>query len=299
MIPGLDAVFVPAKLRQWTQFSSVQNKLKSASALLSKLSGNSEDLLAFCALDSRQIIKDIDKAILVIHLLQVSIIEELERTYQFDDILSCSLGDIARNVYIGSLKQDHAIEMIWYFSNYRKLCLSGATASVKDGGSNNLSQVQTRWLEEQGFDLSFWSEKHATIAGSDVDLERVSLMGTKHNLKIKPVFPFPVHSKVLEPSLPPMLALKDKWPFENFNKKPYSSIWLKHLETKEEIFCEFMDCAIKPIRWLDSIENLSAQNINHYINVGPGSTLTSWFKTSPKYSGITVVESWDILGKSF
>ncbi len=296
LFPGLDSLFLGAKLRRWLDTPEVAKALKQASIHLSTLTGDPEDLEKLLREESRPHVTDFDRTLVALMALQVGIARTLQETETWDLLLGCSHGDIARSVMAGSLPFEGAVEVVWFFSVLRKSCPDGCTANVRTTDGSALNETQLAWLEEKGFPVSQWSSENATIAGERTAVQESVIPGRAMGIKIKPVLPYPVHSPVMKASADVLRAESGRWPLRAPNKPVFSSVWCRFISTSDEIREEALMGSISAIRWMPSISELVAKHgVTRFLNVGPSNTLTGWIMESDLMKHVELVDAWDHL----
>ncbi len=295
LFPGLDALFQTSKLQRWLEISEARRGLDEASTYLSKLTGQDEDLALFLKSHSRHHIKDFDRTLVMLTALQVGIARGLREKFHWDILLGCSHGDIARSVVAGVISFEHAVGVLWKFSELRKKCPEGYAASVRPV-EGKLTQNYIDWLEEQGAPVSLWSEGQATIAGSTKLMTELAITGREKGLKIKPVLQYPVHSPSMQPVVTELIQSLHLWTVQKPNCPVFSSVTVEYLNEPEEIVKEALAGAVSAVKWTESIAHLyEKENVTKFINVGPCNSLTGWMLESDLLAGATLVDSWDSL----
>ena len=199
LFPGLDALFVTSKLQRWTEVPEVRASLSETNRLLSKLTGQDENLERLVTASSRPHLEDFDRTTIALAGIQIGIARAVQKKESWDVVVGCSHGDIARSVVCGVLQLQDAVEIVWTFAQLRKDCPPGRTANVRTVDGSPLTDSQIDWFNSQGATLSQWSTHHATIAATQDVIDRVSQMSRECGLKVKPIFPFAVHSPAMSP----------------------------------------------------------------------------------------------------
>lgn len=296
LFPGLDALFVTAKLKQWGEVPFIQEKLLEASQYLSKITGKEENLLEFIRNNRRLHIADFDRTLVVLTTLQVAIASEVEKIFNWDIVQGCSHGDIARNVLCNVITFKEAIEILWKFSELRQTCPKGYTASVRSFDTEKINSLQLQWLRDKGANLSTWSESHGTIGGDSDFIDNLSVEGASVGLKIKPILSYPVHSEAMRPIISELFSYQELWNFKNPTNKIFSSVWLKFIDNGKELFEEGIAGATNPVRWVETLHHLNqVEDIGTFINIGPSNTLTGWLLDSDEFNSVKVLDAWDLL----
>lgn len=297
LLPGLDALFATGKLKRWLQFSEIRISLDEASKILSSLTGQDEDLLSFVESHHRIHIADFDRTLVCLTAVQVAIADKLKRQLnEWDLIQGCSHGDIARSVLAESITFAEAIDILWTFAVMRKNTPEGYTANVRSIDGSEMSKEQLQWLEEKGAAVSRWSESHATVGGTTVFLDKLKNQAKAKGLKIKPVLPYPIHSPAMQESFLQLADLAPQWNVQPPNQPIFSSLWLRYLESSEDIFFEGLAGSTSPVKWVETLTHLyEKEKVRTFINVGPSNTLTGWLLESQSFPDLEVIEAWDLL----
>lgn len=294
LFPGLDALFMSSKLQRWLGDEKVMEGLTEASAHLSAITGEKEDLAEFIRVNKRLHLADFDRTLVALTGLQVGIARQLQ--VQWDIAQGCSHGDVARSVICESLSFRDAIDLLWTFGQLRKTCPKGYTANVRTRDGSPLLPAQLEWLRAMDTPVSLWSDTNATIGGSAEILEKIIAKSEEMGLKVKPVLQYPVHSPTMRPSMEELRSLSPKWKVSAPNKPVFSSVWIRYLESPQDILEEGLDSAIKEVRWTETLAHLhEKEGVDTFINVGPSNTLTGWLFNSPQFAGVKLLDGWELL----
>jgi hypothetical protein len=297
LFPGLDSLFVASKIKRWLDFPFIQQSLNETSSKLSSLTEQEEDLLAFIRDTHRPYLVDLDRSLVCLTVLQVSIATNLRNKIQdLGLIQGCSHGDIARSVMVESISLNDAIEILWTFTYLRKLLPEGVTATVRTKDGTPITADHIAWFETQETPISLWSKEHGTI-GSDIQkVEALSALAAEKNLKIKNMLPFPVHTPALQPAIALLRETSNLWPVSAPRYGTVSSVWVRDITTSQEMKDEVLAGAVQPVRWIETLDYLyHTKKIREFINIGPSNTLTSWVFESNQYPELKVIEAWDLL----
>ncbi len=296
LFPGLDAIFIASKLKRWLDLEAPAAALQEASRHLSALSGQPEDLAAFLRNANRPHLADFDRTLIALTALQIGVVRAIASRIEWNAVLGCSHGDIARSVISGILTYEQAVALLWTFATLRKDCPKGCTANVRTVDGTPLAKLHLDWLQAQGAPVSIWSDKNATIAGSNEQVDAIAQQSREHGLKVRPVLAYPVHSPVMQPSVDSLRQLAGAWPIGAPTWPVFSSVWVRYLNTPEDLREEGLAGAVQPIRWVETLHHLRQhEGFDHFINVGPSNTLTGWLFESPDFSGTKLTDAWDLL----
>lgn len=297
LFPGLDALFVTSKLKRWLDIPFIVNDFNRVSIWLGEMTQQKEDLVLFLKTTHRPHLVDFDRTLLGLTTLQVSIARLLqENGLGWDLVQGCSHGDIARSVIVGSIKFEEAIEILWSFSSLRKLLPEGMTCTVRTHSAGALTKEHLEFFENRNAPISLWSESNGTF-GTDLDnLNEILKETDSLGLKINEMLKFPVHSQTLLPALDILRLYSAGWDIQAPRVPTFSSVWLKDLETADDIRLEALDSAVLPVQWTRTLSHLVEQrHVKTFINVGPSNSLISGLFKDPAFSHIQVDESWGLV----
>lgn len=297
LFPGLDALFLASKLTRWLHNPSAIAGLSESSGYLSQLTGQNEDLADFLAREARPHLADFDRTLVALSALQIGIARALHGSGQtWDVVVGCSHGDIGRSVLCESLSFKSSVEILWSFAELRKSCPEGCTANVRTTDGSPLKPAHIQWLNDQKVPVSTWSENNATIAGPSEQIQSLAALSREYGLKIKPVLPYPVHSPTMGPSAEVMRTQAPRWNIAPPCWPVFSSVWVRYLQTPDDIRTEGLEGSVSPVRWVETLETLvQKEGVRRFLNVGPSNTLTQWAFSSPRLKGVDIQDGWDLL----
>lgn len=113
--------------------------------------------------------------------------------------------------------------------------------------------------------------------------------GAKMTVKLNVSGPF--HTSLLEPASVKLAPELEKLHLSAMNIPVLSNVWAKAVEKKEEIVPLLIQQVMSPVKWEDSMINLSAQGVDTFIEIGPGKTLSGFVKRTLK--GVTILNVED------
>ena len=129
-----------------------------------------------------------------------------------------------------------------------------------------------------------------------MNIEALSLAARERGLKVKTVFPFAVHSPVMEPVAAYFMEKAKDVKLSTPIYPVFSSVYVKFLETELEIQMEAIAGALQTIPWIETLEALCTEHqVTRFLNVGPSNTLTGWTLNNPKLVQASVSDAWDLL----
>ena len=292
--PGLEALQQASRTRRWLELTEVVETLDEVSSYLSEATGKKEDIAAFLREHARTHRVDMDRLFIAHTGMQVGISRAVMKRTRIDGLAGCSMGDLARGAVSGSATLRQMIGIVWHLAQYRHLSPPGELASVRPA-EGNFDSGQLGWLRETGLSLSLWSERYGALAGSSGAIEALKPRGRELGLKINQLYPYPFHSDLMRPVAESVRGLVRGWDIRPPAVPVYSSIFLKHLVTADEMREEALAGASNPVHWFETIRNLRNESgVTRIVNIGPTDTITSWIPQSAEFSALEVVEAWDL-----
>lgn len=185
-----------------------------------------------------------------------------------------SLGEIAALTFSGAFSPEEGMK----FVTARGLAMQKAS-EMHDTGMVAVLKLDNDTIKELAskynavYPVNFNCAGQVTVAGDKEELE-----GFKADVKAAKGLPrvIPVaggfHSPFMEPALDDLQAAADQAVmnetqipvYSNYTTKPYEGDY-KELMVKQ---------VVNPLRWQESIENMIADGIDTFIEVGPGTALT-------------------------
>jgi len=258
------------------------------------MTGEKEDISRFLAENARPHRADMDRMFVAHTAMQCGILREIGDKHPIDGLVGCSVGDLARLAASNVISLRETIDLVWFCAQHRHLCPPGKMANVRPK-NETFSQAQLDWLEQTGISVSIWSDRHAAIAGGNQEVDEIAEAGREQDLKVRTLYDYPFHSSA-------MLAVSDvvktnvgRWHPKTADKPVYSSVYLKHIATPQEMTVEALAGACSPVHWKQTVENLAFEHgVTHLVNIGPSDTLTSWIEQDERMARLTVVDAWDL-----
>jgi len=194
----------------------------------------------------------------------------------------------------GALGLRETIDLVWFCANQRHLSPKGRMANVRPV-EGRFTQVQLDWLDETGLPVSLWSDRHAAIAGTIDETDKVMAVARQAGLKIRHIYDYPFHSPVMLPMAEKIAAHAGRWPVQEPKLPVFSSVRVCHIREPAELRMEALAGACEPVHWKKSVDTLIREHgVERFVNIGPTDTLTSWIETSEAHQQVEVVEAWDI-----
>jgi malonyl CoA-acyl carrier protein transacylase len=294
LFPGLDAVLVPAKVHRWLDSPAICRMLERGSACLSNITGEKESLSDFFAAMRRPTEVDQDRILIGLIAIQYAIALETAKHTDFDLVVGCSHGDLARLVFAECLSLEDMIRLAFVSSRLRAHCPPGVNASVRSRGGR-LSREQLAWLEAQDVTISHWTRHHATVAGAEATVRDVMERALKRDIKMHVLLEVPVHSPLMQPVVERALAMADGIDLAEPKYEIFSSVYARPVTSVSELKQEAADGTLSSIQWMKTINRLTREyGVTRLISVGPSSTLIDWMARDNHTEKVELIDAWDI-----
>lgn len=213
---------------------------------------------------------------------------------QPDVILSCSLGDISRNICIGATSYEESLLGMHEFAEVFTQMKSGLSIHVTFPFKYLPQHVNT--LSKYDLAVSiFQTPFHLLIGGS---MENAHKWATAEigidNVKLKPLYPYPLHTILMTECYQ---RIRERITNTKINTWPhvkiYSAVEKKYLSDPDQLRMELKNNIISSVHWNESILELKEELKNvHFFNMGPTPSLSYFHrKTLGNMSPITDVFS--------
>ena len=114
-------------------------------------------------------------------------------------------------------------------------------------------------------------------------------------MNIGRLYPFPFHSQLMAPVALKVRDLAGDWEVGEPRIPVYSSVFLKHLQTPEDLKLEAFAGTVSPVRWFETVSRLRDDfGVRRLVNIGPTDTITKWIAQSQGYRDIEVIDAWEL-----
>lgn len=297
VFPGLEALFQASKTRRWLDLPQVAQTVREVSDYLSELTGEPEDISRFLMENARPHRADMDRMFVAHTAIQFGIARQVWDKLTIDGVVGCSVGDLARLAVSQVITLRETIDLVWFCALHRRLCPEGRMANVRPK-EGCFSPAQLDWLNKTGISVSVWSDRHAAISGTNAEVDAIITQSSAHGLKIRTLYDYPFHSMAMAPVAQEIQRNVGRWHPEHAVLPVYSSVYLKHISTPQEMTEEALAGACCPVQWKRAVEKLADEHsVTHLVNIGPSDTLTAWIAESEIHANITVVDAWDLCSK--
>lgn len=294
VFPGLEALFQASKTRRWLNLEPIRHTLREFSDALENITGRDEDLERFLRDNPRPHRADMDRMFVGHTGIQVGIAKMARRMVRVDGLVGCSVGDVARMAVSEVISLKETVDLIWLCTHHRRLCPPGRMANVRPL-EGRFTTAQIAWLEATGISFSQWSDRHAAIAGTLAETDRIMAVAAEHDLKIRRLYDYPFHSEAMLPLMRENASIVARWHPARPSLPVFSSVFLRHIADPEETIQEGLAGACRPVKWKQSVETLTREHgVTRFLNIGPSDTLIGWIAESPDHPELAIIDAWDI-----
>ncbi|UOF01344.1 acyltransferase domain-containing protein [Bdellovibrio reynosensis] len=298
LFPGLNALLRRTDRHRFTHLPEVQSYFSRAEKVILERFGQKISFTEFLELPTEQVysLKNISIAAVAICCIQVGVAEKLrEKMGDPHWVMGCSLGDLARAVFVGCYTFEDLV--------YNHLRFTGHIDGIDSIGRNigvlapHLAPFEFndyQWFEDQGVDVSILTPRFLNISGRFDDLAKVEKRAEDKNWNIINILNYPVHSRYI---LPYVLAVKSEFNLVE-TKAPripiFSSVSARAISETEIIKEEFLLCITQAVQWSKAIQSLvHDKGISKFVNIGPCRSLTGLMRDIPVE--VETVEAYQLL----
>jgi [acyl-carrier-protein] S-malonyltransferase len=276
LFPGMNSLLHKADRFRYLRLQEVQARIDQAEQILRDHRRIPFPLRRLLDRPTQEIysLENIHFTTILICSMQLGIADRLREILPAPEwVVGCSLGDIARSVYAGSVHFEHILEMIHRVADARASVarLGACIVLLKPA---KFDRADLRWLEEQGISVCRLSERRLILAGNHATLAAVRGRGNEKKWKSLFLIDCPFHSPCLAPQAATMAPLMDVIPFQDPQRRVFSSLLLKPISKAEELRSEHKMALVQPFDWCETTRRLVKDiGITRFINIGPCQSL--------------------------
>ena len=287
MIPGADAIEESSLRLACLGIDSVVQELKKTQLLLDQ-NQISLDLMKFMREPNALTPGWFHHLAVATVPVQTALYQEyLNHHGRPDIVLSCSLGDVARNVSIGAIRLEDAVLTMFKFIESVTQQNSGMSCHLSSPDPFTVEQIKI--LQDQGVEIGVYQTPfHLMLGGSFAVIKKaVTIIDSNFQMKLKPLYPYPLHTSLMKPCLEAISAQIATTPIQQWSgPRLYSSVQGRWLTGAEELRFDMAQNIISTVQWKESLDCLFDQFPDaKYFNLGPAPTLMSFHsKCLPKTS---------------
>jgi len=195
-----------------------------------------------------------------------------------------SLGEYSALVASSAIKFEDAVKLVRKRGEYMQSATPAGTGSMlaiigleKDEISKMCEKINDIGIVEIA---NHNSPTQIVVSGEIKALEKLSVMakkkGARMAIPLKVSAPF--HSSFMETAKENLARYLEKVKIDNPKIPVSCNVSADYINNKEEVKSALIKQMTHPVKWVDSIENMSSEGINYFIEVGPGKVLKGLIK---------------------
>lgn len=275
LLPGTDAIELESFRCNAFQIQEVREMVEYTQSILSKNHEIDLDLVGYMVSPNDLTVGGFQKLVMCSIATQVALCRKYEKEHgNIDGIMGLSLGDTARSVVAGICTYEDGVAQLYDFTRYSGLVKNGFTLQIK------LSEFdQEEDLRLLDFDLEMsirQNDRFFLIAGETKNvLDWTQSVGNPLNIKYRPLYPFPLHSSLMQPVADKISkGVSEACKSFQLKYKVFSTVYAKEITTREEIIKDCRDNIASTLHFTDTINYiLSKYQYVTFVNIGPAPTL--------------------------
>ena len=236
---------------------------------------------------------------------EVAILKALEeKGIKADVTAGLSLGEYAAIVASGAMSMEDAFRVVRQRGIFMQEAVptGGAMAAVLGLTADKIDEAVTKAALEGAGIVSVANYNcpgQIVITGQEAAVikagEYCKEAGAKRVLPLKVSGPF--HSAMMEEAGVKLLAELDKVSFDEPEIPYVANLTAEYVHTKEEIKELLVKQISGPVRFMQSVENMIADGVDTFVEIGPGKTVSGFVKKINKEVRVINVEHFEDLTK--
>ena len=236
---------------------------------------------------------------------EIAILKALEeKGIKADVTAGLSLGEYAAIVASGAMSMEDAFRVVRQRGIFMQEAVptGGAMAAVLGLTADKIDEaVAKAALEGAGIVsvANYNCPGQIVITGQEAAVikagEYCKEAGAKRVLPLKVSGPF--HSAMMEEAGVKLLAELDKVSFDEPEIPYVANLTAEYVHTKEEIKELLVKQISGPVRFMQSVENMIADGVDTFVEIGPGKTVSGFVKKINKEVKVINVEHFEDLTK--
>jgi len=280
LIPGSDSIEIDSLRFVCGQIPEVIEELQYAQDLLQH-AGVNVDLFAFIRnpkVPSAKWFHELTLATIPVH---VGLYKVFKKHFgQPDVILSCSLGDVSRNICIGATSYEESLLGMHDFAEVFTKMKSGLSIHATFPAGYHAQHVDA--LSKYDLAVSIYQTPlHLLIGGSIENAQKwaQSEVGID-NVKLKALYPYPLHTILMTECYERIheritSTQIESWPHVQI----YSAVEKMYLSEPHQLRAELKKNIVSAVHWSESLIALQGDLKDaHFFNLGPTPSLTYFHK---------------------
>lgn len=280
---GVDALDVEEHRLNVFSIPEVRQRVLEAEEILENL-GEKTSLIQTIlqSPDSEYFSLDIFSRVHACIAVQIGLYEKYIASHPIPDFFAaCSLGDSARLVASGAVSFHEIIHGSFLFANSAKKIKNGAIVRVKT--KIPINQKDLSFLEHFGLSVAVYqTPRHFLVAGQVSDLQKWASIKDPIIDQIKPLYPYPLHSKLMKPAFDEVYPLVDTQSERHWSGQLISSSLKKIIRSTEDLRADAEANTTGTVHWTQTFQwMVDDLGVNEFINIGPAPTLLLFAARTP------------------
>jgi hypothetical protein len=197
-----------------------------------------------------------------------------------DIILSCSLGDVSRNICVGATNYEESLLGMHDFAEVFTKMNSGLSIHAKFPTRYKPEHVEA--LSKYDLAVSIYQTPfHLLIGGNMENAKRwIKSKPGLETVKLKVLYPYPLHTIMMTECYERIHERITNTKIESWSGiKIYSAVEKKYLSHPDELRTELRKNIVSAVRWDESILELQKElGPTHFFNLGPTPSLAYFHK---------------------
>ncbi|MBL7556486.1 MAG: hypothetical protein JNM24_11755 [Bdellovibrionaceae bacterium] len=280
LFPGSDSIEIDSLRFVCGQIPEVIEELEYAQNLLQH-AGVNVDLFAFTRnpkVASAKWFHELTLATIPVH---VGLYKVFKKHFgQPDVILSCSLGDVSRNICIGATSYEESLLGMHDFAEVFTKMNSGL--SIHATFSAGYQKQHLEALSKYDLAVSIYQTPlHLLIGGSLENAQRwADTEVGLSNVKLKALYPYPLHTILMTECYERIQERITQTKIEPWTHiQVYSAVEKKYLSQPDQLRAELKKNIVSAVHWNESLLALQEDLKDvHFYNMGPTPSLTYFHK---------------------
>jgi [acyl-carrier-protein] S-malonyltransferase len=221
-------------------------------------------------------------ALLTVSVAAWKVLSELG--YSPDYVAGHSLGEYSALVAAGSLQFADAVRLVRKRGQYMQAAVPpgiGAMAAVIKLPDGKLDEILAKAAEGEIVSAAnLNSPEQIVIAGHDAAVKRAAQLAKAAGAKRAIVLPVsaPFHCALMRPAQEKLKADLDETDFRDLTVPLVNNFEAREIRSGAEARAGLYEQVPNPVRWLESMRYLQAQNVGEAIEVGAGTVLKGLLK---------------------
>ena len=213
-----------------------------------------------------------------------------------------SLGEYAALIYAGIMSFEDGIRLIQKRGYYMETLLPEeeyAMAAVIGLDASKIEEICCK-IEESGkfivpanYNCSTQTVVSGELQAVDVAIEKLKEAGARKVIKLKTSGPF--HTKKLEKAKEAYKKELEKIKFNEGNIKVIKNLDGSYYKENDNLVEILSNHIVNPVRFDKAIELMQKENVEEYVEIGPGKTLTGFVKKDNKEANVYNINNLESL----